>query len=240
MAVKESAQSQKLHGDMESRGRVSRSDELREALEEMIITGRLPPGARIDEGALVDQFQVSRTPMREAIKALIATGMLEVRPRQGVSVAAVSIPKLMEMFETMANLEGMCARYAARRATPEEIARLLEIQQRLEDELGAHNPDRFYEINAEFHDLLYDASHTEFIADQTRALRRRVSMYRKHVTYLPGRMEATIGEHGKIIDAIKANDPVAAATAAMDHLNLLGDDMVDFIARLTRTMDVYK
>ncbi|KWV51995.1 transcriptional regulator [Rhizobium altiplani] len=240
MVAKESVRSSKGNSESESRQKVSRSDELREALEEMIITGRLPPGARIDEGALVEQFQVSRTPMREAIKALIATGMLEMRPRQGVSVAAISIPKLMEMFETMANLEGMCAKYAARRATPDEIAQLLEIQGRLEEELGSNNPDRFYEINGEFHELLYDASHTEFIADQTRMLRRRVSMYRRHVTYLPGRMAATIGEHGKIIDAIKAKDPSAAATAATEHLNLLGDDMVDFIARLTRTMDVYQ
>lgn len=71
-------------------------------------------------------------------------------------------------------------------------------------------------------------------------LRRRVSRYRKHVTYLPGRMAATIGEHARIIDAIKAKDPQAAAAAAIDHLNLLGDDMIDFIARLTRSMDVFQ
>lgn len=240
MVAKESVRSPRKAHSKEMRKRVSRSDELREALEEMIITGRLAPKARIDEGALADEFQVSRTPMREAIKGLIATGMLEMRPRQGVSVAAISIPKLMEMFETMANLEGMCAKYATRRATPGEIAGLEEIQRRLEEELGNGNPDRFYEINAEFHELLCEASHTEFIADQTRMLRRRVSMYRKHVTYLPGRMVATIGEHARIIEAIKAKDPQAAAAAAIDHLNLLGDDMIDFIARLTRSMDVFQ
>ncbi|MDB5778978.1 MAG: Transcriptional regulator [Polaromonas sp.] len=215
----------------------TRSDQLREMLEEMIVSGHLQPGTRIDESALVKQFRVSRTPMREAIKALVATGLLEVRPRQGVWVTIISLPKLMEMFEIMAMLEGQCAKYAARRATSEEIGQLLAIHKRLEDELVNQDADRFYAVNAEFHDALYHASHTEFVVEQTRLLRRRVSMYRKHVTYLPGRMAATIQEHGEIIAAIQAKDPKAAAAAASDHVNLLGDDMVDFIARLPRFLN---
>jgi DNA-binding GntR family transcriptional regulator len=137
----------------------------------------------------------------------------------------------------MAMLEGQCAKYAARRATAHEIDQLLVIQKRLEDELASGDADRFYAVNAEFHDALYNASHTEFIVEQTRLLRRRVSTYRKHVTYLPGRMAATIQEHAQIIAAIQAKDPKVAAAAASDHVNLLGDDMVDFIARLPRTLN---
>ncbi|EJN08700.1 GntR family transcriptional regulator [Herbaspirillum sp. YR522] len=217
--------------------RESRSDQLRDALEEMIVSGLLRPGTRVDEQALIQQFGVSRTPMREAIKALVATGLLEVRQRQGVWVSVLSIPKLMEMFDTMAMFEGMCARYAARRATADEIAQLLDIQRRLEAEIVNADPEKFYAINAEFHDALYHASHTEFVVDQTRQLRRRVSMYRKHVTYLPGRMQATLVEHAQIIAAIQAKDPKAAAAAASDHVSLLGDDMVDFIAQLPRIMN---
>lgn len=216
------------------RARRTRSDELRDMLEEMIVSGHLAPGTRIDESALVQQFRVSRTPLREAMKALVATGLLEVRPRQGLWVTVIFLPELMEMFEIMALLEAQCAKYAARRATPEEVEQLLAIHARLEKELGNQDAGRFYEINVEFHDALYEASHTEFIVEQTRLLRRRVSMYRKHVTYLPGRMAATIREHGQIIAAIQARDPKAAEAATLDHLHLLGDDMVDFIARLPR------
>jgi DNA-binding GntR family transcriptional regulator len=223
------------HGQNPDKG--TRSAQLRNMLEEMIVGGHLPPGTRIDESALVQQFKVSSTPMREAIKALVATGLLEVRPRQGVWVTVLSLPKLMEMFEIMAMLEGQCAKYAARRATAEEIGQLLAIHKRLEDELRNQDADRFYAINAEFHDALYNASHTEFVVEQTRLLRRRVSMYRKHVTYLPGRMAATIHEHGEIIAAIQAKDPKAAAAAASGHVNLLGDDMVDFIACLPRFLN---
>lgn len=212
--------------------KATRSDQLRELLEEMIVSGQLRPGTKIDESELVQRFEVSRTPMREAIKALVATGLLEVGARQGVRVAAVSIPKLMEMFEMMAILEGQCAKYAARRATPEEVEQLWAIQKRLEEELTTGDQQRFYDVNAVFHDALYAASHTQFIAEQTRLLRKRVSMYRKHVTYLPGRMVKTIEEHGRIITAIQAKDPRAAMAAAQDHVNLLGDDMADFIAKL--------
>ena len=213
----------------------TRSDQLRELLEEMIVSGELPRGTRIDESELAQRFEVSRTPMREAIKALVATGLLELRSRQGVWVAAVSIPKLMEMFEMMAIFEGQCAKYAARRAMPDEVEQLWLIQRRLEDELKTGDQQRFYDVNAGFHDALYAASHTQFIAEQTRLLRKRVSMYRRHVTYLPGRMAATIEEHARIISAVQAKDPKAALAAAQDHVNLLGDDMADFIAKLPPT-----
>ena len=87
-------------------------------------------------------------------------------------------------------------------------------------------------MNAEFHDLLYDAAHTHFLASQTRALRRRVAAYRRYVTHQPGRMAATIGEHERILEAIERADAEAAFKAASDHVNLLGDDLADFISVL--------
>ena len=186
-----------------SRGRTL-SEDLRTELEDLIVSGALPPGSRMDEAELAARFRVSRTPVREALKALVATGLLETRPRQGVIVAAVSIPMMLEMFETMAAFEGLCARTAARRATRQEKSALREVHERLIEALDGGSADAFYAVNREFHDLLYDASHTSFIAAQTRALRKRVAAYRKHVTVQPGRMTATIGEHERIIQAVEA------------------------------------
>jgi DNA-binding GntR family transcriptional regulator len=208
------------------------SEELRSALEELIVSGALQPGERLDEAELAARFKVSRTPVREALKALIATGLLEVKARQGVMVATISIPILLEMFQMMAALEGLCAKLAARRATVAQKASLREIHARLTEALAGSDPESFYDINSEFHDLLYDAAHTHFLAGQTRALRKRVAAYRRHVTHQPGRMAATIGEHQRILDAIERADPEAAFKAASEHVNLLGDDMADFIASL--------
>ncbi|WP_244639450.1 GntR family transcriptional regulator [Aureimonas endophytica] len=212
------------------------SEELRVALEEMIVSGALQPGERLDEAELAARFKVSRTPVREAVKALVATGLLEVRPRQGVTVATISIPVLLEMFQMMAALEGLCAKLAARRATIAERRALREIHERLIQSLSNNDPDRFYAVNLEFHELLYDAAHAQFIASQTRNLRRRVAAYRRSVTHQPGRMAATIGEHDRILDAIERADAEAAFKAALDHVNLLGDDMADFIAGLPQAV----
>jgi DNA-binding GntR family transcriptional regulator len=212
--------------------RTTLSDDVRNRLEELIVSGALKPGERLDEVELGERFAVSRTPVREAFKALIATGLLEVKPRAGVAVATISIPVILEMFEMMAALEGLCAKLAARRATARQKAGLRDIHARLTDSLAAGDPKRFYAINADFHDLLYDAAHTHFLAGQTRALRRRLAAYRRYVTYQPGRMAATIGEHERVLAAIERGDPDGAFAAASDHVNLLGDDLADFIASL--------
>ncbi|ODN69400.1 GntR family transcriptional regulator [Methylobrevis pamukkalensis] len=214
----------------------TRADELRARLEEMIVSAELAPGERLDEAELATRFGVSRTPVREALKALAAMGLVEVRGRQGVTVASISIPILIEMFEMMAAMEGLCAKLAARRASPAQKAEMRNIHARLVEALATSDPPRFYEINREFHEVLYDASHAGFIAQQTRALRRRVAAYRRYVTFQPGRMAATIGEHETIMQAIERADAEAAFKAASDHVMLLGDDMADFIAALPKSL----
>ena len=86
------------------------SDRLREAIEEEIATGKLLPGSRLDEAELAKRFNVSRTPIREALNLLLGEGLIEARPRRGAVVARVSPQRLIEMFEVMAELEVMCAR----------------------------------------------------------------------------------------------------------------------------------
>lgn len=208
------------------------SDELRNQLEELIVSGELKPGERLDEVELATRFGMSRTPVREALKALTATGLVDMRGRQGVTVATISIPVLLEMFQMMGAMEGLCAKLAARRATLAEKAALNAVHARLIEALSAGDPEVFYAVNSEFHDMLYDAAHTHFLAGQTRSLRRRLAAYRRYVTHQPGRMAATIGEHQRIIDAIERADAEAAFSAASEHVSLLGDDMADFIAAL--------
>jgi DNA-binding GntR family transcriptional regulator len=222
--------------DEPQRARGTLSETLRAQLEEMIVDGRLRPGEKLDEFELAQRFKVSRTPVREAVKALVAVGLIEMRPRQGMVVATISIPVLLEMFQVMAAQEGLCAKLAARRATVAERAALRQIHARLVAALAEGDPARFYDINLEFHELIYDASHTQFIASQTRSLRRRVAAYRRYVTYQPGRMATTITEHERILDAIDRADAEAAFKAASEHVNLLGDDMADFIAAVPMAM----
>ena len=209
---------------------ITLAESLRQQLEAAIAAGRLEPGARLDEQEIASQYGVSRTPVREAFRLLAANNLVELRGRQGATVRSIGAHALIEMFQVMAELEGLCARLAARRITAAGRAKIEEIHQRLKAvaETGAIDP--FYDVNQEFHEAVYEASCNAFLADQTRRLRNQVAAYRRRVTRMPNRLPDTIREHEAVIEAIVANDGERAHSAMRDHVNLLGDDLVDFIA----------
>ncbi|WP_207005486.1 GntR family transcriptional regulator [Trinickia mobilis] len=208
----------------------TRAEEIQKTLEIEILSGKLPPGSRLEETELSERFECSRTPIREALRQLASEALITMRSRQPATVVALSGRKLLEMFQVMAELEGLCARLAARRATPQQIARLRATQDELRGTLDSSQIDSFYDINRRFHELVYEASQNEFLADQTRSLRNRVSIYRKMVTQKVRRRLDTVEEHEQVIDAIERGDGEAADKAMSAHVNLLGEQMLDLIA----------
>ncbi|MFS2221956.1 GntR family transcriptional regulator [Pantoea sp. B65] len=208
----------------------SLSDGLKTVLEKEIASGTLEPGKRLDEKEIAARFDVSRTPVREAFRLLAAEGLVDLNGRHGVMVRALSVNTLLEMFQVMAELEGLCARLAARRISPDKLQQLQQVHQQMADCGPTISPLAFYEMNLTFHELIYSIARNEFLADETRTLRNRVGVYRRRVTFHPDRVAKTIEEHGEIINAIARNDAEAAHVAMRKHLTLLGDDLVDFIA----------
>ena len=214
----------------------TRAEVLLAKIETMIIDGVLRPGERLDETVLARQFGVSRTPVREAIRVLTAIGLVQNTGRQGAEVAQISVSMLIEMFELMAVLEGMCAQLAARRSTDEERSSMFVTHKMLEEALARGDHKDFYSVNLQFHDQLYQASHTQYLSGETLRLRRRLSPYRMRVTYQPGRMHATLGEHLEILKAVDKGDSEGAMEAARSHMRLLGNQLEDFIASLPNTL----
>ena len=213
----------------------TRTQILLSEIENLIVNGSMVPGQRLDEMVLAKKYGVSRTPVREAIRALTAIGLVQNTGRQGSQVAKLSISMLIEMFELMAVLEGMCAQLAARRATKNELIEMHKTHQLLEKtfEKGTHK--EFYDVNLKFHDQLYNASHTQYLAEETLRLRRRLSPYRMRVTFQPGRMSSTLEEHNKILIAINKGESELAKNEAISHLRLIGNDLEDFIASVSST-----
>ena len=211
----------------------TRTEILLSEIENLIVNGSMVPGQRLDEMVLAKKYGVSRTPVREAIRALTAIGLVQNTGRQGSQVAKLSISMLIEMFELMAVLEGMCAQLAARRATKNELIEMHKTHQLLEKtfEKGTHK--EFYDVNLKFHDQLYNASHTQYLAEETLRLRRRLSPYRMRVTFQPGRMSSTLEEHNKILIAINKGESELAKNEAISHLRLIGNDLEDFIASVS-------
>lgn len=206
------------------------ADRIRRELETAISTGRIEPGSRLDEQEIALRFGVSRTPVREAFRLLAANHLVELRGRQGAVVRSISAHALIEMFQVMAELEGLCARLAARRVTAAQMAKIDAIHQKLEAVAARQDIDLFYDVNQEFHEAVYEASCNSFLAEQTLRLRNQIAAYRRRVTKAPTRIADTLQEHAAVIDAIRNHDAERAHKAMRDHVNLLGDILLDFLA----------
>lgn len=202
---------------------------LHKRLEAEIAAGRIEPGSRLDEQEIAERHGCSRTPVREAFRLLAADRLVELRGRQGAVVRSIGVQQLIEMFQVMGELEGLCARLAARRITPAQADTLRAIHARL-SAIGEADIDAFYDVNQEFHEAIYEAAANAFLAEETRRLRNRVAAYRRRVTHMPKRVDDTLAEHQAVMDAIFAHDPEAAHRAMRAHLTLLGETLLDLIA----------
>jgi DNA-binding GntR family transcriptional regulator len=209
-----------------------RSVELREAIEELIAIGKLVPGQHLDETVLAEQFGVSRTPIREALHQLDSMGIVIIRPRRGAFVAEVGPQQLIEMFEVMAEFEAMCGRLAARRMTPVEHATLTAAHLACEAARDGTDPDAYFYLNETFHEQIYAGSHNDFLADQARALHRRLRPYRKLQLRVRDRVKVSFDEHAAVVAAIVAGDGERTVELMRNHIMIQGQRFADLIASL--------
>ena len=210
------------------------SEQLRDAIEERIVTGAYPPGSRLDEVEIAEAFGVSRTPIREALIQLASAGLVESRPRRGSVVAEVSPERLKDMFEVMAETEALCARLAADRAGDAERAALVAAHQACEAAVKAKNPDAYYRLNEQFHHALYDACGNGFLAEHARQLHRRLHPYRRLQLRVPGRMRSSFTEHGAVVEAVLRRDAEAAAARVRAHITVQGERFAKLVAAMRR------
>ncbi|SFQ81761.1 DNA-binding transcriptional regulator, GntR family [Nitratireductor indicus] len=207
----------------------SQASEIARRLEDEIVRGERSPGARLDERSLAEHFGVSRTPVREALQWLAAHGLVSQRGRQGARVAELSVPDLLDAFFVIAEMESMAARQAARRILPEQREQLVESHERCAVLVAANDAEGFYVENLRFHALVLEASHNRILKDQMGTVRALTAPYRRYVTHQPGRMKASIVEHGNVVQAILAGDGDVAAEVMRDHVNLLGEGLSDLL-----------
>ena len=204
--------------------KITRAEELRLQLADEIVGGALPPGAPLDETDIARRFSVSRTPVREALRQLVASGLVEARPHRGAVVARPTIERLTGMFEAMAELEAICAGLAAKRMTPIERHRLEAVHEELRMLSHAGNPDRFHEVNERFHNAIYAGSQNAYIAEMTLATRVRVQPFRRAQFRNLGRLAKSHAEHDRVVVAIMRGDETGAAIAMRDHIELVRDE----------------
>jgi DNA-binding GntR family transcriptional regulator len=205
-------------------GKITRAEELRLQLADDIVRGALPPGAPLDESEIARRFKVSRTPVREALRQLVASGLVFSRAHRGAVVARPSIERLTGMFEAMAELEALCAGLAAERMPAAERQALEAVHEELRLLSYAGNPDRFHEVNERFHNAIYAGSQNGYIAEMTLATRVRVQPFRRAQFRNLGRLAKSHAEHDRVVIAIMRGDRVGAAGAMRAHIELVRDE----------------
>jgi DNA-binding GntR family transcriptional regulator len=204
--------------------KITRAEELRLQLADEIVRGALRPGAALDETDIARRFKVSRTPVREALRQLAASGLVEARAHRGAVVARPAIERLSGMFEAMAELEALCAGLAAERMTPVERHRLEAVHEELRLLSYTGNPDRFHEVNERFHNTIYAGSQNTYIAEMTLATRVRVQPFRRAQFRNLGRLAKSHAEHDRVVVAIMRGDKAGAVSAMRDHIELVRDE----------------
>ncbi|MCA1367238.1 GntR family transcriptional regulator [Bradyrhizobium sp. BRP14] len=205
---------------------------LRDEIENAILSNEFSPGERLDEMVLANRFGVSRTPVREALMQLNAIGLIEIRPRRGAVVIDPGPHRVYEMFEVMAELEGLAGSLAARRLNDEAREAITAAHKRCELSAKAGDSDDYYYANEEFHKAIYAASRSEFLQEQCTQLHRRLRPYRRLQLRVRNRLSTSFSEHCAIVDAIFAGNGEEARRLLRAHVGIQGERFSDLVASM--------
>lgn len=199
----------------------TRAEEIRLQLADEIVDGRLAPGMQLDEKGLACRFGVSRTPIREALRLLETSGLVELKPHRGCFVKELSPELLHEMFVAMAELEAACAGLAAVHMTLEERKGLQALLEELAEIMRSGDPQRYHVHNEIFHSAIYSGSHNGYLAALTLQTRQRLAPFRRAQFRTLGRLQKSQQEHVGIVNAILRGQRDEAARAMRDHIDIV-------------------
>lgn len=194
--------------------------ELLEQLREFIAEGNLADGMRIPERILCDKFQISRTPLREALKVLAAEGLIELLPNRGARVRKLNEEELRELFDLMGGLEALAGRLACERITDEEIRRIEKIHQDMYFFYLRKDLPEYFRRNREIHEAIVKAAGNQSLSDMYNAIYSRVRRVRftANMVKETDRWSAAMREHELILDALRRRAGAELGEILFNHL----------------------
>jgi DNA-binding GntR family transcriptional regulator len=199
------------------------TEKLATAIADGILDGSFKPGMHLDEASLAHQHGVSRTPVREALRQLTTSGLIDMRPRRGAVVSKATQEQVESLFVAMAEMEATCARLCALSMTPVERRRLQARHEAMTGLAERGDPDAYSNANVAFHSAIYAGAHNAALAEFAMGLRRRVGPFRRAQFRMEGRLARSNQEHDAVVRAILAGDAPAAHAAMLHHVSLVED-----------------
>jgi DNA-binding GntR family transcriptional regulator len=194
------------------------SEQIYRGLIDQIMKGDLKPGQRVEEQAVASQFNVSRTPVRDALRQLAGNGFIEFRPHRGAMVADVDLREMAEMFESLEELEALCARLASQRMKEIERRQLEQLVQHQQEAIRNKDEKGYWQINDQFHDAICRGADNRSILQLTNNMRSRLRPFCVFMSERGHRMQSAFVEHQAVLKAILDADAGAAYTAMRQHV----------------------
>lgn len=196
---------------------ISLSDQIHERLEHDILAGEYPIGEVLTETRLSEQFGVSRTPIREVLRRLEQEHIVSISPK-GATVLGIRSEDIAEIYEIRTRLEGLAARWAAKRMDSDTLAQLKETVDLQEFYTTRGDSDAIRDTDSRFHDLIYAGCGSIPMQFTLEPLHRRVMKFRKVSVTRSGRAEKSLSEHKAIYEAIAARDEDKAEALMNEHV----------------------
>jgi len=205
--------------------------EVRKRIEELVLNGVIPAGARINELQLAAQLKVSRGPVREALRALEHTGLLAAIPNRGVFVRNVELADALDLYEIRAGLAGVAGRLLARRITKPQIARLRATFGRMERACSARDVNAYYAANLDFHAQIIEFAGNPRLTAISEAMRNELQLYLRDAVIGPAQLKESQTEHRAILEAIIEGNARAAGAAFEAHILSGKQRMLEYFGR---------
>lgn len=192
--------------------------QIADMLRDMIMTGKLKEGDKVNEGKLCETMEISKTPMREALRVLSVEGLIRLVPNRGAFVTKPEFEEIAEMFDVMSLLEGFCAHRACQKMTPRHFAHLEKLHAKLEEHFERRDQEAYIRINNQYHSLIQELAGNRTLNQIVDGLRKKILLYRFQSLNLPTRFAASIREHRDLLDAFRQRDCSRAKALMREHL----------------------
>ena len=198
-------------------------------LRQRIVEGQIAPGAKLNERELSEQLQVSRTPLREAIKMLAAEGLVELLPNRGAVAASLSEQDVADTFEVIAGLEGQSGELAAQRISEAELAEIRALHYEMLAAFTRRDLSTYYRLNAQIHTLINAAARNPVLTQTWRNVNARLQALRFRSNFDEAKWQRAVNEHQRMVELLAAHDGAALRALLVQHLENKRDVVLELM-----------
>lgn len=200
-------------------------------LRQRIVEGLIAPGAKLNERELSTQLQVSRTPLREAIRMLAAEGLVELLPNRGAVAAQLGRQDVIDTFELIAGLEGLSGELAAQRITDAELAEVRALHFEMLAAYTRRDLSSYYRLNAHIHDCINAAARNPVLTQTYLTVNARLQALRFRSNFDERKWQRAVDEHAAMLDHLASRDAAALRALMVQHLQHKRDAVIDLMQR---------